>query len=161
MHGSGNVFRDLGRNNADAEQFKAILANEIIQVLDREHLMVRAAHVRTGVAAADFSCIRHADLGRFTADRLTTGPIALTLITLPRTSPTASHTQCGSIGHTFRDGSYKSCLFSAATRTRTFPMGPCASRANPFLTSSNGTMLSTCGRRPMVSSRSTISFHAI
>lgn len=92
MHGSGNVFRELGRNNADAEQFKAILANEIIQVLDREHLMVRAAHVRTGVAAADFSCIRHADLGRFTADRLTTGPIALTLITLPRTSPTASHT---------------------------------------------------------------------
>ncbi len=70
VHGSGNVFRDLSRNNADAEQFKAILANEVIQVLDREHLTVRAAHVRTGVAAADFSRIRHADLGRFTVDRL-------------------------------------------------------------------------------------------
>ncbi|MCS6303697.1 MAG: XRE family transcriptional regulator [Nitrospira sp.] len=68
--GSGNVFRDLGRNNADAEQFKAILATEIIQVLDRERLTVRGAHVRTGVAAADFSRIRRADLGRFTADRL-------------------------------------------------------------------------------------------
>ena len=70
VRGSGNVFRDLGRNNADAEQFKAILATEIIQVLDRERLTVRGAHVRTGVAAADFSRIRHADLGRFTADRL-------------------------------------------------------------------------------------------
>ena len=70
VRGSGNVFRDLGRKNADAEQFKAILATEIIQVLDRERLTVRGAHVRTGVAAADFSRIRHADLGRFTADRL-------------------------------------------------------------------------------------------
>jgi predicted XRE-type DNA-binding protein len=70
VRGSGNVFRDLGRNNADAEQFKAMLANEIIQVLDREHLTVRAARARTGVAAADFSRIRHADLGRFTTDRL-------------------------------------------------------------------------------------------
>jgi hypothetical protein len=31
---------------------------------------VRAAHGRTGIAAADFSRIRNADLGRFTVDRL-------------------------------------------------------------------------------------------
>ena len=68
--GSGNVFRDLGRDNADTDQFKAILAHEIIKALDRECLTVRAAHVRTGIAAADFSRIRKADLGRFTADRL-------------------------------------------------------------------------------------------
>jgi predicted XRE-type DNA-binding protein len=68
--GSGNVFRDLGRKGADVEQFKAILAAEIIKALDREGLSVRAAHVRTGIAAADFSRIRHADLGRFTVDRL-------------------------------------------------------------------------------------------
>jgi hypothetical protein len=55
VRGSGNVFRDLGRNNADAEQFKAILAAEIIKALDREHLTVRAAHSRTGIAAAHFS----------------------------------------------------------------------------------------------------------
>lgn len=72
VSGSGNVFRDLGRINADAEQFKAILATEIIKTLDRERLTVRAAQVRTGIAAADFSRIRHADLGRFTADRLIT-----------------------------------------------------------------------------------------
>jgi predicted XRE-type DNA-binding protein len=70
VHGSGNVFRDLGRQDADAEQFKAILAAEIIRTLDRERLTVRAAHARTGTAAADFSRIRNADLGRFTLDRL-------------------------------------------------------------------------------------------
>src|ERR1700694_3737176 len=68
--GSGNVFRDLGHENADAEHFKAMLAAEIIKALDREHLTVRAAHERTGIAAADFSRIRNADLGRFTIDRL-------------------------------------------------------------------------------------------
>lgn len=72
VRGSGNVFRDQGRENADAEQFKAILAAEIIKALDREHLTVRAAHTRTGIAAADFSRIRNADLGRFTVDRLMT-----------------------------------------------------------------------------------------
>jgi len=68
--GSGNVFRDLGRKNADAEQFKAILAAEIIKALDRQGLSVRAAQARTGIAAADFSRIRNAALGRFTVDRL-------------------------------------------------------------------------------------------
>ena len=70
MRGSGNVFRDLGHENADIEQFKAILAAEIIKALDREGLSVRGAHGRTGIAAADFSRIRSADLGRFTVDRL-------------------------------------------------------------------------------------------
>jgi predicted XRE-type DNA-binding protein len=68
--GSGNVFRDLGVKNADVAQFKALLAAEIIKTLDRENLSVRKAHIRTGIAAADFSRIRNADLSRFTADRL-------------------------------------------------------------------------------------------
>ncbi len=72
VRGSGNVFRDLGHKNADAEQFKAILAAEIIKAIDRDRLTVRAAHKRTGIAAADFSRIRNADLGRFTVDRLMT-----------------------------------------------------------------------------------------
>ena len=70
VQGSGSVFRDLGHENADAQQFKAILAAEIIKALDRDGLSVRAAHSRTGIAAADFSRIRNADLGRFTVDRL-------------------------------------------------------------------------------------------
>ena len=72
VRGTGNVFRDLGRKDADAEQVKAILAAEIIKALDRGHLTLRAAHAQTGIAAADFSRIRNADLGRFTADRLIT-----------------------------------------------------------------------------------------
>jgi hypothetical protein len=35
VRGSGNVFRDLKHKNADAEQFKAILAAEIIKAVDR------------------------------------------------------------------------------------------------------------------------------
>ena len=68
--GKGNAFQDLGKHNADLKQFKALLAAEIIKSLDRDELSVRAAHALTGIAAADFSRIRNADLGRFTADRL-------------------------------------------------------------------------------------------
>ena len=42
----------------------------IIKMLDGKKLTVRAAHAQTGIAAADFSRIRNADLGRFTLDRL-------------------------------------------------------------------------------------------
>jgi predicted XRE-type DNA-binding protein len=65
-------YRRLVHNskNPDADQFKAILASEIIKALDRERLTVRQANARTGIAAADFSRIRNADLGRFTVDRL-------------------------------------------------------------------------------------------
>jgi len=70
VRGSGNVFRDLNREDADIEQLKALLAAEIIKALNRDKLTVRAAHARTGFAAADFSRIRNADLARFTVDRL-------------------------------------------------------------------------------------------
>ena len=72
VRGSGNVFRDFGLPDADVRQLKAILAAEIIKALDREGLTVRGAHRRTGIAAADFSRIRNADLSRFTVDRLVT-----------------------------------------------------------------------------------------
>jgi len=36
VKGSGNVFRDLGQKRPDLDQFKAILATEIIKTLDRE-----------------------------------------------------------------------------------------------------------------------------
>lgn len=70
VRGSGNAFRDLGHASPDVEQLKAILAAEVIKVLDRKELSVRAAHALTGIAAADFSRIRNADLARFTLDRL-------------------------------------------------------------------------------------------
>jgi predicted XRE-type DNA-binding protein len=72
IRGSGNLFRDLGHPDADREQLRALLAAQIIGVLDDRKLTVRAAHELTGVAAADFSRIRKANLGRFTIDRLMT-----------------------------------------------------------------------------------------
>jgi predicted XRE-type DNA-binding protein len=72
IRGSGNVFRDLGHPDADREQLRALLAARIIGVLDDRKLTVRAAQELTGIAAADFSRIRKANLGRFTIDRLMT-----------------------------------------------------------------------------------------
>ena len=70
VRGSGNVFRDLGRENADLEQLKALLAAEISKALDRDELTIREAQVRTGFTAADFFRIRNADLGTIAVDRL-------------------------------------------------------------------------------------------
>ena len=70
VEGSGNVFRDLDDPQADVKQAKAILAARIISLLDERGLTVRKAGAMTGFAAADFSRIRNANLGRFTIDRL-------------------------------------------------------------------------------------------
>ena len=70
VEGSGNVFRDLGDPDADLKQAKAILAARIISILDEQELTVRKAAALTGFAAADFSRIRNASLGRFTLDRM-------------------------------------------------------------------------------------------
>jgi predicted XRE-type DNA-binding protein len=72
VRGKGNVFRDFGRADADAEHLKATLAAQIIKVLDKRGLTVRAAAEATGIAAADFSRVRKAKLDRFTIDRLMT-----------------------------------------------------------------------------------------
>lgn len=70
VRGSGNVFRDLGRENAEALRLKALLAAEIIRALDDGDLTVRKAESLTHIVAADFSRIRNANLDRFTVDRL-------------------------------------------------------------------------------------------
>lgn len=72
IHGSGNVFADLGLPDSVREQLRALLAAKIIGVLDDRKLTVRSAQDITGVTAADFSRIRNARLGRFTIDRLLT-----------------------------------------------------------------------------------------
>ena len=72
VRGSDNVFRDLGHPNPELEQLRSLLAARIIGVLDDRGLTVRKAAELTGIAAADFSRIRRARLGRFTIDRLMT-----------------------------------------------------------------------------------------
>ena len=70
VRGSGNIFRDFDDPHADLKQAKAVLAARVIAVLDERGLTVRETATLTGFAAADFSRIRNADLGRFTLDRL-------------------------------------------------------------------------------------------
>ena len=72
VRGSGNVFRDLGLPNPELEQFRALLAAQIIKTLDTRKWTVRKAAEETGIAAADFSRIRSVKLERFTIDRLMT-----------------------------------------------------------------------------------------
>ena len=72
VHGSGNVFQDFNRNDADLQQAKALMASEIIRILDGRHWTTRKAEEATGVSHADFSRIRRANLRRFTLDRLMT-----------------------------------------------------------------------------------------
>lgn len=72
VRGSGNVFRDFGCPDADVRQAKAILAAQIIKILDEEKLSTRQAEVRTGVAHSEFVRIRRINLARFTIDRLMT-----------------------------------------------------------------------------------------
>jgi predicted XRE-type DNA-binding protein len=72
VRGSGNVFRDFGKPNADLEQARSILAAKIIGALDGRKLSARAAEKLTGVSHTDLSRIRNAKLGRFTLDRMIT-----------------------------------------------------------------------------------------
>jgi hypothetical protein len=43
LRGSGNVYRNLGHDNADVKQFKGLLAAEIIKTLEPERLQVHRA----------------------------------------------------------------------------------------------------------------------
>ncbi len=70
VHGSGNVFHDVGHPDADVEQIKSILAAQIIIAMDARKMTARAAEELTGVTAADFSRIRRVKIDRFTIDRL-------------------------------------------------------------------------------------------
>ena len=72
VRGSGNVFRDFGYADADVRQAKALLAAQIVKVLDAEGLSTRQAAARTGIAHSEFVRIRNVNLARFTIDRLVT-----------------------------------------------------------------------------------------
>ena len=70
IRGSGNIYRDFDRADADIRQLKAILAAEIIKTLDKEGLSVRKAQSLTGIDAGDFSRVRNADFRRISVERL-------------------------------------------------------------------------------------------
>ena len=70
VRGSGNIYRDFNRPNAGLEQARAIVAAEIIRILDERKLSTRDAEKVTGVGHSEFSRIRNAQLRRFTLDRM-------------------------------------------------------------------------------------------
>ena len=70
LRGTGNVFADLGDADADTKQMKAQVAAEIIAVINRRGMTVRAAAKVAHCDPADMQRIRNADLSRFTLDRL-------------------------------------------------------------------------------------------
>jgi predicted XRE-type DNA-binding protein len=70
VRGSGNVYRDFGRPNADLEQARAMTAAKIIRIIDQRKLSTRDAEKLTGVPYSEFSRIRNTKLGRFTLDRM-------------------------------------------------------------------------------------------
>ena len=72
VHGSGNVFRDLGLANADKEHLRAQLAAEIIGIVRRRKLTQREAAKLTGLTQAEISHIKNAKLAGFTIDRMVT-----------------------------------------------------------------------------------------
>jgi predicted XRE-type DNA-binding protein len=70
VRGSGNVYQDFGRPDADVLQAKALLGTSIMKILEEEGLSTRQAEARTGVAHSEFYRIRQARFSRFTIDRL-------------------------------------------------------------------------------------------
>jgi predicted XRE-type DNA-binding protein len=70
IRGSGNIYRDFDKLDADVRQLKAILAAEIIKAMDKGGLSVRKAQSLTGIDAGDFSRIRNADFRRVSVERL-------------------------------------------------------------------------------------------
>jgi predicted XRE-type DNA-binding protein len=70
IHGSGNLFRDLGRPDPETKQLKAVLAAAISKVLREEIISTRRAQEMTGINHSDFARVRSYRLDRFTIDRL-------------------------------------------------------------------------------------------
>jgi predicted XRE-type DNA-binding protein len=70
VRGGGDVFRDLRRANPEARQLKAILAGQVLKVMNDRALTTRQAQALTGIDHADFARVRKAKLDRFSVERL-------------------------------------------------------------------------------------------
>jgi predicted XRE-type DNA-binding protein len=72
VHGSSNVFADLGYPDPDICQAKARLAIKIMQAMDAKRATEHKTQERLSMTASDFSRLRHGDFGHFTIDQLST-----------------------------------------------------------------------------------------
>ena len=70
VRGSDNPFRDAGLPHPELENARAVLAAEIIGILNKQNLSKRKAAAITGIDPADITRIRNADVKGFTIDRM-------------------------------------------------------------------------------------------
>jgi predicted XRE-type DNA-binding protein len=68
--GSGNVFKDLGFENAEEYQAKAELALQIIKIIEKRNLTQKEAAILIGAVQPDISKLKSGQLKGFTLDRL-------------------------------------------------------------------------------------------
>jgi len=70
VRSSGNVFRDLGLENAEEKKTKVRLAVAINQILEKGHVSQMAAAERLGVNQPKISALSHYRLDGFSVERL-------------------------------------------------------------------------------------------
>jgi predicted XRE-type DNA-binding protein len=70
VEGSNNIFEDLGFADTEVMKLKAKLAAELLRIMRKRELTVRAAAKLAGVDHSDIVKIRNVDLDRFKLDRL-------------------------------------------------------------------------------------------
>jgi predicted XRE-type DNA-binding protein len=87
---SGNIFRDMGRRNADELLAKAELSLVITRVIKKRGLSQRAAAEVLGVAPSDVSDLVRGKLKRFSYERLIRFLIRLGIDVSIRTSARTS-----------------------------------------------------------------------
>lgn len=68
--GSGNVFKDIGFDSAEAYQAKAELALQIIKIIEKRNLTQEEAAILIGAVQPDISRVKTGQLKGFTLDSL-------------------------------------------------------------------------------------------
>ena len=67
---SGNIFRDLGRKDAEEAHLRAQLLSEILDVIEKMKLGQKDVAGLLGIKQPEASCLMRGKLSRFSKDRL-------------------------------------------------------------------------------------------
>ena len=70
VKGSGNIFEDLGLENPSEHESKAILALQVIKIIEKRKLTQSQAAELIGAKQPDVSNLKNGNLKGFTIDRL-------------------------------------------------------------------------------------------
>ena len=70
VHGSGNVFADLGFDNPEEMQLRADLVQQLREIIGRRRLTQLAAAKLLGIRQPDLSALLHGRLTKYSLGRL-------------------------------------------------------------------------------------------